>query len=83
MARPKRPTAVITFRLPTEIAAKLEKQIKREKTKRAAFVETIFTEAFQKHLEKMKECVLEAASYRKASKKGSPISTDRNPLPLL
>lgn len=47
-------TTVISFRIPKELAHKVDKSAKRQKKVRAKFVEALFLPAFERHLEETK-----------------------------
>lgn len=56
MPRKPNPTEVFSFRLPVDTARIVLRQIKKEKTTRAAFAERLFLESFKK-LEPKSEAV--------------------------
>lgn len=54
MKKPKQETAVISFRVPTSVQKAIDRQAKREKKKRGAFVEAIFMNGFNARVTEVK-----------------------------
>lgn len=50
MGKPKNETVVISFRVPVDLEKRVTKRAKKQKKKRAAFVASVFTPAFEQLL---------------------------------
>lgn len=50
MKKTKQESAVISFRVPLDVAFKVDQQAKKEKKKRSQFVEPLFSTAFEEYL---------------------------------